>query len=114
MIRMPERRPNGWDFRGYIMKTLKHIIVTHFILIFLSFQGTHVFIQKGFLPEPQKSIVKMEGWWELPDLTMIILSLEWFNLNKDTFLAIIKPAKFQIDVQDVKIRATEVGWAVFL
>ena len=23
MIRMPERRPNGWDFRGYIMKTLK-------------------------------------------------------------------------------------------
>ena len=73
-----------------------------------------MFIRKGFLPEPQKSIVKMEDWWALPDLAKIILSLEWFNLAKDMFLAIIKPAKFQIDVQDVKVRATEVGWAVFL
>ena len=83
-------------------------------MIFLLFQGTHVFIRKGFLPEPQKSIVKMEGWWALPDLAKIILSLEWFNLDKDMLLAIMKPAKFQIDVQDVEIRATEVGWAEFL
>ena len=55
----------------------------------------------------------MEGWWALQDLAKIILSLEWFNLDKDMLLAIIKPVKFQIDVQDVKIRATEVGWAEF-
>ena len=72
-----------------------------------------MFIPKGFRPKPQKSIVKMEGWWALPDLAMIILSLEWFNLDRDTFLAIMKPAKFQIDVHDVKIRATEVEWAEF-
>ena len=82
-------------------------------LIFISFQGTHVFIRKGFLPEPQKSIVKMEGWWALPDLAMIILSLEWFNLDKDTLLAIMQPAKFQIDVHDEKIKVIEVGWAEF-
>ena len=56
----------------------------------------------------------MEGWWALPDLAKIILSLEWFNLDKDMLLAIMKPARFQIDAQDVEIRATEVGWAEFL
>ena len=90
-----------------------HIIVTHFTFNFISFQGTHVFIRKGFLPEPQKSIVKMEDWWVLPDLAMIILSLEWFNLDKDTLLAIMQPAKFQIDVHDEKIKVIEVGWAEF-
>ena len=92
---------------------LGQIIVTHFILIFLFFQGTHVFIRKGFLLEPQKSIVKMEGWWALLDLAMIILSLEWFNLDRDTLLAIMQPAKFQIDVHEEKIKAIEVGWAEF-
>ena len=103
-----EFQPLSWN-----STKLGQIIVTHFILIFLFFQGTHVFIRKGFLPEPQKSIVKMEGWLALPDLAMIILSLEWFNLNKDTLLAIMQPAKFQIDVPDVKIKAIEVAWAEF-
>ena len=103
-----EFQPLSWN-----STKLGQIIVTYFILIFLLFQGTHVFIRKGFLPEPQKSIVKMEGWLVLPDLAQIILSLEWFNLDKDMFLAITKPAKFQIDVHEEKIKAIEVGWAEF-
>ena len=55
----------------------------------------------------------MDGWWALPDLVMIILSFERFNLVKDMLLAIMQPAKFQIGVHDEKIKAIEVGWAVF-